>query len=150
MRSPHPSARGSSPTWARVIKVERPDSGDFARAYDERVKGMASPFVWSNRSKKSLTLDLKHPDAQQPPARTATRRPTTCSFKASGSIAGSPDEPAKAGCSIADVAAGMYACSSMLAALKDPAVVAKLDELGPAEPDPRRSLEGDEGRDEDF
>src|SRR5437867_5821235 len=45
---------------ARVIKVERPGSGDFARGYDERVRGMASHFVWSNRSKESLTLDVKH------------------------------------------------------------------------------------------
>ena len=49
---------------ARVIKVERPGSGDFARAYDERVRGMASHFVWSNRSKESLTLDVKHEQAQ--------------------------------------------------------------------------------------
>jgi itaconate CoA-transferase len=48
---------------ARVIKVERPESGDFARAYDTRVKGLASHFVWTNRSKESLTLDLKHADA---------------------------------------------------------------------------------------
>jgi itaconate CoA-transferase len=48
---------------ARVIKVERPVSGDFARAYDSRVKGLASHFVWTNRSKESLTLDLKHADA---------------------------------------------------------------------------------------
>ena len=46
---------------ARVIKVERPGSGDFARAYDERVRGLASHFVWTNRSKESLTLDVKHP-----------------------------------------------------------------------------------------
>jgi itaconate CoA-transferase len=44
---------------ARVIKVERPGTGDFARAYDQRVEGMASHFVWVNRSKESLTLDLK-------------------------------------------------------------------------------------------
>src|SRR6476659_8041081 len=50
---------------ARVIKVERPGSGDFARAYDERVRGMASHFVWSNRSKESLTLDVKRRGAQQ-------------------------------------------------------------------------------------
>src|SRR5688500_18367396 len=49
---------------ARVIKVERPGSGDFARAYDERVRGMASHFVWTNRSKESLTLDVKHPRAK--------------------------------------------------------------------------------------
>ena len=44
---------------ARVIKVERPGSGDFARAYDQRVHGLASHFVWTNRSKESLALDLK-------------------------------------------------------------------------------------------
>ncbi|HXL63247.1 MAG TPA: CoA transferase, partial [Mycobacterium sp.] len=45
---------------ARVIKIERPGVGDFARAYDTRVRGQASHFVWANRSKESLTLDLKH------------------------------------------------------------------------------------------
>ena len=50
---------------ARVIKIERPGVGDFARGYDETVKGMASHFVWLNRSKESLTLDLKHPQARQ-------------------------------------------------------------------------------------
>ena len=48
---------------ARVIKVERPNGGDFARKYDERAKGMSSHFVWTNRSKESLTLDLKDPEA---------------------------------------------------------------------------------------
>src|SRR5919205_1780001 len=48
---------------ARVIKIERPGSGDFARSYDERVSGLASHFVWTNRSKESLTLDVKHPEA---------------------------------------------------------------------------------------
>ena len=48
---------------ARVIKVERPGGGDFARDYDTRVKGLASHFVWTNRSKESLTLDLKQPGA---------------------------------------------------------------------------------------
>jgi itaconate CoA-transferase len=48
---------------ARVIKIERPDGGDFCRAYDVTVKGMASHFVWLNRSKESLTLDLKRPEA---------------------------------------------------------------------------------------
>ncbi|WP_137896418.1 CaiB/BaiF CoA-transferase family protein [Ramlibacter sp. 2FC] len=50
---------------ARVIKVERPGSGDFARAYDHRTHGLASHFVWTNRSKESLTLDLKQPQALQ-------------------------------------------------------------------------------------
>jgi itaconate CoA-transferase len=49
---------------ARVIKIERPDGGDFARAYDISVKGMASHFVWLNRSKESLSLDLKRPQAE--------------------------------------------------------------------------------------
>ncbi|MEX2164767.1 MAG: CaiB/BaiF CoA-transferase family protein [Sulfuricaulis sp.] len=48
---------------ARVIKVERPGTGDFARRYDSTVKGLSSHFVWLNRSKESLTLDLKHPEA---------------------------------------------------------------------------------------
>src|SRR5262245_8254989 len=46
---------------ARVIKIERPDGGDFARAYDTSVNGLSSYFVWLNRSKESLTLDLKNP-----------------------------------------------------------------------------------------
>ena len=49
---------------ARIIKVERPGVGDFARGYDERARGLASHFVWTNRSKESLTLDVKHPEAQ--------------------------------------------------------------------------------------
>jgi len=152
---------------ARVIKVERPGSGDFARAYDERVKGMASHFVWSNRSKESLTLDVKHPQAQKVLAQllesadvlvqnlapgAAARlglsfealhekhpRLIVCDISGYGddgpyrdkkaydlliqsesgflSITGSPDEPAKAGCSIADIAAGMYAYTGILSAL---------------------------------
>jgi itaconate CoA-transferase len=156
---------------ARVIKVERPGSGDFARAYDERVKGMASHFVWSNRSKESLTLDVKHPQANKVLAQllesadvlvqnlapgAAARlglsfealhekhpRLIVCDISGYGddrerpgpyrdkkaydlliqsesgflSITGSPDEPAKAGCSIADIAAGMYAYSGILSAL---------------------------------
>ena len=46
---------------ARVIKIERPDVGDFARAYDQRARGQSSHFVWVNRSKESLALDLKNP-----------------------------------------------------------------------------------------
>src|SRR5512134_1512673 len=49
---------------ARVIKIERPGVGDFARGYDARVRGLASHFVWTNRSKESLTLDVKDPEAQ--------------------------------------------------------------------------------------
>ena len=48
---------------ARAIKVERPGAGDFARAYDQCVSGLSSHFVWTNRSKESLTLDLKQPEA---------------------------------------------------------------------------------------
>jgi itaconate CoA-transferase len=152
---------------ARVIKVERPGSGDFARAYDERVNGMASHFVWTNRSKESITLDVKHPDAQKilsqllekadvlvqnlAPGAAARLglsyselseihpRLIVCDISGYGddgpyrdkkaydlliqsesgflSITGTPDEPAKAGCSIADISAGMYAYSSILAAL---------------------------------
>ncbi len=152
---------------ARVIKVERPGSGDFARAYDDRVKGMASHFVWSNRSKQSLTLDVKHPRAQPVLARLLEKADVlvqnlapgaaarlglsfdglhqrhpgliVCDISGYGddgpyrdkkaydlliqsesgflSVTGSPEEPAKAGCSIADIAAGMYAYSSILAAL---------------------------------
>ncbi|TMG80693.1 MAG: CoA transferase, partial [Betaproteobacteria bacterium] len=49
---------------ARVIKIERPGVGDAARAYDRTVKGQSSHFVWTNRSKESITLDVKHPAAQ--------------------------------------------------------------------------------------
>jgi itaconate CoA-transferase len=156
---------------ARVIKVERPGVGDFARAYDTRVKGLASHFVWTNRSKESLTLDLKHAAAPEVLARLlanadvlvqnlapgaaarlgvsyealcdAHPKLIVCDISGYGddpvrpgpyrdkkaydlliqseagflSITGSTDEPAKAGCSIADIAAGMYAYSNILAAL---------------------------------
>jgi itaconate CoA-transferase len=152
---------------ARVIKVERPGAGDFARAYDERVDGMASHFVWVNRSKESLTLDLKQAAAlavlkellatadvlvQNLAPGAAARmglgfaeltdinpRLIVCDISGYGadgpyrdkkaydlliqseagflSVTGTPDEPSKAGNSIADIAAGMYAYSSILAAL---------------------------------
>jgi len=152
---------------ARVIKVERPGTGDFARAYDERVHGLASHFVWTNRSKESLTLDVKHAEAGKVLARllqgadvlvqnlapgAAARLGLSyealrdehpglivCDISGYGndgpyrdkkaydlliqsesgflSVTGSPDAPAKAGCSIADIAAGMYAYSNILAAL---------------------------------
>jgi len=152
---------------ARVIKIERPGSGDFARAYDARVRGMASHFVWSNRSKESLTLDVKHAQAQQVLAKLLERadvlgqnlapgaadrlglshetlrdkhpRLIVCDISGYGangpyrdrkaydlliqsesgflSVTGTPDDPVKAGCSIADIAAGMYAFSNILAAL---------------------------------
>ncbi|MFV0679700.1 CaiB/BaiF CoA transferase family protein [Ottowia sp.] len=152
---------------ARVIKVERPGVGDFARAYDERVRGEASHFVWCNRSKESLTLDLKNPDAlaalmdllasadvllQNLAPGAAARmglawealharhpRLIVCDISGYGddgpyrdkkaydlliqseagflSITGTPEVPAKAGCSIADIAAGMYAFTSIQSAL---------------------------------
>lgn len=57
------AARQLAELGARVIKIERPGSGDFARSYDAAVRGMSSYFVWLNRSKESLALDLKHPEA---------------------------------------------------------------------------------------
>ncbi len=152
---------------ARVIKIERPGVGDFARGYDERVHGLASHFVWTNRSKESVTLDVKHPEAagilealtdradvlvQNLAPGAAARlglsygalsprnpRLIVCDISGYGadgpyrdkkaydlliqsesgflSITGSPEEPAKAGCSIADIAAGMYAYTNILAAL---------------------------------
>ena len=152
---------------ARVIKIERPGSGDFARAYDTRVKGQASHFVWTNRSKESLTLDLKHPDAlaalksllakadvlvQNLAPGAAARmglgyedlkkqhpQLIVCDISGYGdngpyrdkkaydlliqseagflSITGTPESPSKAGNSVADIAAGMYAYTSILSAL---------------------------------
>lgn len=152
---------------ARVIKVERPGTGDFARGYDERVRGLASHFVWTNRSKESLTLDIKHPEAAEifhrllnasdvlvqnlAPGAAARLglsfealserfpRLIVCDISGYGadgpyrdkkaydllvqseagflSVTGSEAEPAKAGLSIADIAAGMYAYSNILAAL---------------------------------
>jgi itaconate CoA-transferase len=153
---------------ARVIKVERPGVGDFARGYDERVRGLASHFVWTNRSKESLALDIKHPEAQQilkrliqehadilvqnlaPGAAArlglshqdlAAEKPgiIVCDISGYGndgpyrdkkaydlliqgeagflSVTGTKETPSKAGPSIADIAAGMYAFSNILAAL---------------------------------
>jgi crotonobetainyl-CoA:carnitine CoA-transferase CaiB-like acyl-CoA transferase len=152
---------------ARVIKIERPGSGDFARGYDRRVKGLASHFVWCNRSKESFALDAKHPEAGEilerlvgqadvlmqnlapgAAARLGLGYDTlhekhpgliVCDISGYGSdgpyrdrkaydlliqseagllsVTGSPDAPAKAGISIADIAAGMYAYSQVLAAL---------------------------------
>src|SRR5262245_21931144 len=58
---------------ARVIKIERPDGGDSARAYDGTVKGLSSHFVWVNRSKESLTLNVKHAAAREVLARLIAR-----------------------------------------------------------------------------
>ena len=51
---------------ARVIKVERPEAGDFARGYDRTVHGQSSYFVWLNRGKESVELDLKDPGDRRP------------------------------------------------------------------------------------
>ncbi len=152
---------------ARIIKIERPEVGDPARAYDDRVRGMSSHFVWTNRSKESITLDLK-----QEPARAIVRqlleradvlvqnlapgaaarmgfsydqlkerfpRLIVCDISGYGadgpyrdkkaydlliqsesgllSVTGTPETPSKAGCSIVDIASGMYAYTNILAAL---------------------------------
>jgi itaconate CoA-transferase len=152
---------------ARVIKVERPGSGDFARSYDTTVQGLASYFVWLNRGKESIELDIKSADGQAVLTALISRadvlvqnlapgaadragfgaaelrgrhpRLITCSVSGYGSggpyqhkkaydllvqceagllsVTGTPDEPAKAGISVADIAAGMYAYCGVLTAL---------------------------------
>ena len=152
---------------ARVIKVERPEVGDFARSYDETVNGLASHFVWLNRSKESLALDLKQDESKEVLHRLVARadvfiqnlapgaagrlgfgaedlrekhpRLVYCSVSGYGStgpykdkkaydllvqceaglvsITGTPETPSKVGISAADIAAGMYAYSGILAAL---------------------------------
>jgi itaconate CoA-transferase len=152
---------------ARVIKVERPDGGDFARNYDTRARGLASHFVWTNRSKESLALDLKEPWAIEALGRIIAKadifvqnlapgaagrlglgpeeprakdpRIVTCSISGYGtggpyegskaydlliqaeagflSITGTEQHMAKAGISIADIAAGVTAYHAILAAL---------------------------------
>jgi len=152
---------------ARVIKIERPEVGDPSRAYDERVHGMSSHFVWTNRSKESITLDLKQEAAQTivhkllekgdvllqnlAPGAAARMgfsydqlkdrypRLIVCDISGYGadgpyrdkkaydlliqsesgllSVTGTPDTPSKAGCSIVDIASGMYAYTNILAAL---------------------------------
>ena len=152
---------------ARVIKIERPGVGDFARAYDARVKGQSSHFVWTNRSKESLALDLKLPLAQEALRSLLARadvlvqnlapgaaarmglsfealhaefpRLIVCDISGYGddgpyrdkkaydlliqseagflSVTGTPEAPSKAGISVADIAAGMYAYTNILSAL---------------------------------
>lgn len=152
---------------ARVIKVERPDGGDFARAYDESVHGQSSYFVWLNRSKESLALDVKSPAGREvldalldradvfvsnlgpgaaarlgiDAAALASTHPRVIPCTVSGygtwgpwsdrkaydllvqceagllSLTGTPEQMAKVGISVADIAAGMYAFSGILAAL---------------------------------
>jgi itaconate CoA-transferase len=152
---------------ARVIKIERPKVGDASRSYDNTVSGLSSHFVWVNRSKESLSLNVKRPEAQQVLERLlakadvflqnlapgaaerlglgaeALRRKHPkliwCGISGYGpdgpyadkkaydllvqceagllSVTGTPETPAKAGIPVADIAAGMYAFSSILAAL---------------------------------
>jgi itaconate CoA-transferase len=152
---------------ARVIKVERPGGGDFARNYDGTVKGLASYFVWLNRGKESVALDLKssaglaaltaligHADVfvqnlapgaaermglSAPALRARDPKLIVCDVSGYApdgpmgdrraydlliqcetgllSVTGSADAPAKAGISVADIAGGMFAFSSILAAL---------------------------------
>jgi itaconate CoA-transferase len=152
---------------ARVVKVERPGTGDFARHYDGTVAGQSSYFVWLNRGKQSIELDVKDPGDRRvldalvdqadvfvsnlgPGAvdrlglgaeTVRARRPELVHCTVSGygtegpyrtkkaydllvqcetgvlSVTGSPDEPAKAGMSVADIAAGMYTYTGVLTAL---------------------------------
>ena len=152
---------------ARVVKIERPPHGDFARGYDRSVRGESSYFVWLNRGKESLTLDLKLPDGRRilhrlledvdvlvqnlaPGAAArmgldadavAGAHPRVITATISGygqdgpwrdrkaydllvqaeagllSVTGSPNEVARAGVSIADIAAGMFTFSAILTAL---------------------------------
>ncbi len=153
---------------ARVIKVERPLVGDFARSYDDRARGLSSHFVWANRGKESVTLDLKQPRAAELVRQLVLERADVlvqnlapgaavrlglgyealvgskpslivCDISGYGdsgpyrdrkaydllvqaeagllAITGTPAEPSKAGISAADIAAAMYACQRVLAAL---------------------------------
>ncbi|MFG2331867.1 CaiB/BaiF CoA transferase family protein [Streptomyces sp. NPDC048604] len=152
---------------ARVVKIERPDGGDFARGYDTAAAGLASHFVWCNRGKESVAVDLKDPRglalarrliadadvfvqnlAQGAAARLGLDAATLCAahprlvavdvsgYGAEGpyahkraydmlvqceaglvSVTGTTEQPVKAGIPAADIAAGMYAYSGVLAAL---------------------------------
>jgi len=152
---------------ARVVKIERPDGGDFARGYDTSVRGLSSYFVWLNRTKESITLDLKRREGADVLARLLERadvfvqnlapgavdrlgaapadllarhpRLIVCSVSGYGatgpyarkkaydlivqsetgllSVTGTEEAPSKAGISVADIAAGMYAYSGILTAL---------------------------------
>ncbi len=152
---------------ARIIKIERPDAGDPARGYDRTVMGLSSHFVWVNRSKESIALDVKRPEAKPVLEKLLSRadvfvhnlapgaverlglgaaalrarhpRLVWCGISGYGpdgpyaqkkaydllvqceagllSVTGTPEAPSKAGIPVADIAAGMYAFSSILAAL---------------------------------
>lgn len=153
---------------ARVIKVERPDGGDFARGYDHAVHGTSSAFLWLNRGKESVQLDLKDPAAVEelhlllgradavvanlapaalarlgldaatlqerhpglivclisgyaPEGPLATKKAYDALVQAETgvmSLTGTPEAPAKVGISIADIAAGSYALTGLLAAVR--------------------------------
>jgi itaconate CoA-transferase len=161
------AARQLADLGARVIKIERPESGDFARHYDQTVNGMSSHFTWLNRSKESVEMDLKDEDSKElllnmlekadvflynlaPGAvdrlgfspdtlKEKFPRLITCSITGYGengsyrnkkaydlliqceagavSVTGTEETPSKAGISIADIAAGMYAYSGIMAAV---------------------------------
>ena len=173
---------------ARVIKVERPDTGDFARSYDGAVQGCSSYFAWLNRLKQSIAINIKEPEgslllldlidradvvlhnlapaaaerAGLRPEQLVTRRPRLIAGEISGygdtgpyhsrraydalvqgeagllSVTGTESEPCKVGISVADIAAGMYALTGVLAALYEREVtgrgcsfsVSLLDALG--------------------
>ncbi|WP_439030583.1 CaiB/BaiF CoA transferase family protein [Gordonia terrae] len=152
---------------ARVIKVERPGSGDFARDYDTSVNGLASYFVWLNRAKESLALDVKTPQGRQILTQLVDRADIVVQNLGPGAAArlglgadellrrdpkkivlgitgwgstgpwahrkaydllvqaesglltltGTAEEMARVGISVADIAAGMYGFSGVLAAL---------------------------------
>ncbi|HEY3260713.1 MAG TPA: CaiB/BaiF CoA-transferase family protein [Pseudonocardiaceae bacterium] len=160
---------------ARVIKVERPGSGDFARGYDSRVNGMSSHFVWVNRSKESLTLDVKDPRGRAvlrrllgtadvfvqnlapgaaarmglgaPELQAVNSRLIVCDISGYGhggpyesmkaydlmvqseagllSVTGTPEQMAKVGISVSDIAAGMYGYAGVLAALLERATTGR-------------------------
>ena len=152
---------------ARVIKIERPRVGDFARHYDHKARGLSSHFAWTNRGKESLTLNLKSPQGKQIVSRLLEKTDIflqnlapgaierlgftdeflsvnypqliVCHISGYGregpyrdkkaydlliqaeagllSVTGTPEEPAKVGIAVADIAAGMYAYSGILTAL---------------------------------
>jgi itaconate CoA-transferase len=164
---------------ADVVKIERPDGGDFARDYDSAVHGLSAYFVWLNRGKRSVVLDLKSASDrrafdilleradvfvhnQGPGAaerlgvaysQLAQRNPrlVMCAISGYGpdgphrerkaydlllqgeagviALTGTPEEPAKVGISVADIASGMYAFSSILGALYRRAVTGQGAEI---------------------
>lgn len=159
-------SRHLSDLGADVVKVEHPAGGDFARRYDDYVHGWSSSFVWLNRGKRSVALDLKSESGREAFTRLAAQadvllcnlapgalermvsddqlkrlnpRLIRCYLSGYGpdgpgadkkaydliiqaeagaiAVTGSEDEPAKIGISVADIAGGSYALSSVLAAL---------------------------------